>query len=91
MQCAYRVCFLVKLLESCVELVISSLLREKVVVVSALDYFALFKDHNGVRVSDGGETVSYDEGGSILHKSIHTVLYMALGSGVDRGSSLIEN
>lgn len=45
---------LIELLETCVELVVSSLLCEKIVVVTTLDYLTLFEDHNGVGISDSG-------------------------------------
>lgn len=42
---------LIQFLDTCIKLVVSSLLRKQVVVVTALDYLAVFKHHNGVGVS----------------------------------------
>lgn len=42
---------LIQFLNTCIKLVVSSLLRKQVVVVTALDYLAVFKHHNGVGVS----------------------------------------
>ena len=45
--------YLIQFLFSRVKLVVSSLLREKVGVVAALDYLALFENHYRVCVANG--------------------------------------
>ena len=82
---------LVKLLFAGIKLVVSALQFKELIVSTALDYLALLKHHNGVRVADGRETVSNNEGSACRHKSVHTVLNVTLGTGVDRARRLVED
>ena len=81
---------LVKLNCARIQVVVSAFHFKELVVVAAFDYLALLEDHYGVRVSYGGESVGNDEGGSVFHQSVHTVLDMALGSGVYGAGSLVK-
>ena len=67
-------CFLFKLECTRIQLIVSALFRNKLFVISALDYSALFKHHNYVGVFNRGKSVSNYEYRSALHKLIHTAL-----------------
>ena len=74
-----------------IELIISSLLFNEVIMGSSLDDASLLKNHATVAVSYRGKSVGNDEGGSAVHELIHTVLNHLLGTGIDGGDCLIEN
>ena len=74
-----------------IKLVILALRRDQLIVGTSLDDPSLLHDHDTVGVLDGGETVGDDESGPSFHEGIHAVLYQFFGTGVDGGSSLIEN
>ena len=74
-----------------VEFVVSALLGEEIIVRTTLYNFTLLKHHYRVGVTDGGKAVGYYEGCSILHKSIHTVLYVALGTGINGAGRFVKD
>ena len=55
------------------------------------DYSSMVEDNNLVGITDGGETVGNDKGGTPLHDGVHTPLDELFRSGVDRGRCLVEN
>ena len=52
---------------------------------------SVIKDNDLVGIADGGETMSYDEGGATLHDGVHAALYQLFGVSVDAARCLIEN
>ena len=58
---------------------------------SALDNLAFFKHHDGIGVTNGGKSMRNHEGGSILHKAIHSLFDVTLGSRINRRGSFIQN
>lgn len=83
--------FLIQFLFAGIKFVISSLFGKKRLVTAAFDDLSFFQYHDGIRVSDRGESVRDHEGGTVLHQAIHAVLDMALGSGIDRRGRLVED
>ena len=74
-----------------IKLVISSLLFQQLIVIAALDDFAVFQYHDRIRVSNSGKPVGDDKGCPFCHQAIHTMLNMSLGSRIDRGRCLIQD
>ena len=66
-----------------VQLIILTFLRNKLFVITALDYFAVFKHHNRVAVSYCGESVRDNKYRSALHQFIHTLLDKLFRAGID--------
>ena len=66
-----------------IESVILTLLLNESIVASALDYLALFQNHNGVGVAYSGKSVCHDKGGSSLHKVKECILNLYLSSRID--------
>ena len=60
-------------------------------MVAALDDVAMVKDHDDIRVADGGQPVGDDKDGAPIHQLVHTGLYDGLGTGIDGGGGLIED
>ena len=58
---------------------------------TALDYAALFEDHDAVRVADRREPVRDNKGRAAFHEFVHAVLNDLLGTGIDRGRSLVQD
>ena len=61
------------------------------VVVAALDYAALFEDVDGVAVSDGGETVGYDDDGLVSAQGVYAALDLGFGFGVEGAGGFVED
>ena len=73
-----------------VQLGIEAALPEKGLVVPLLNDVAVLHDEDHVRLPDGGQTVSYDEGGAALHHGIKGLLDPDLRPGIDGRRCLIQ-
>ena len=60
-------------------------------MVAPLNDLTLLKDHNGLGIADGGQTVGNDKDGTTLHQAIHAFFNHPLRPGVDGGGGLIQN
>ena len=60
-------------------------------MVTALDDLAVFQNHNGIGIADGGKAVCNDEYRSALHQLIHTLFNEGFGTGIDGGGRLVQN
>ena len=60
-------------------------------MIAAFDDAAVLQDHDGIGVLDGREAVSDDEDSASFHDGVHALLDQALGTGVNRGSRLVED
>ena len=76
---------------SVIQLIIPSLLSQKLVVGTALNDAALFQDHDAVAVADCRETVGDHEGRPAFHKLVHAVLYQLFGSGINGTGCLVKD
>ena len=74
-----------------VEPVIQALLGQQLLVAAPLHDPALFQDHDGVGVADGGEPVGDDEHRPACHQLVHALFDQSLGAGVDGAGGLIQD
>ena len=81
----------VKLALARIQLIVSAAESYQLVMTAALDYSAALKNHYHIRITDGRQTVRDDEGRSVLHQTVHTVLDVTLGTCIDRARSLVEH
>ena len=65
-------------------------MREQLFMVAALDYHAVFKHHDCVRVADGGKTVRDDERRSVPDDRVHALFDVPLGAGVDAAGRFVK-
>ena len=81
----------IQFLHAGVELVVTALLLKQIVVITALDDLTVFKNHYSICVADRRETMGNDKCRAILHQSVHTVLNVALGTGIDGTRRFVED
>lgn len=74
-----------------VQLCVKSVLCEKLFVIALFNDVAVTHYKDNVRLTNGGKAVSYDKACPALHKAYKGFLYLYLGSGVDRGGSLVKD
>lgn len=73
------------------QLPVLAVLSEQLFVRAALDDAAVFEDHDGVGVADGGQAVRDHKGGASAHDAIHAALDELFGARVDARSGLVQD
>ena len=58
---------------------------------AALDDAAVFEDHDGIGVADGGQAVRDHKRGASAHDAVHTALDELFGTRVDARSGLVQD
>ena len=74
-----------------IQSVIKAAFCDQFIMSTLLNNVAVLHNKDQICVSDRREAVSYDKACPALHKACKGFLYLYLGSGVDRGGSLVKD
>lgn len=74
-----------------IKLIIGAFFGEQFFVVASFDNTSVLQNHDCVGISDGGQTVCNDKYGTSVHQCIHTALNDCFGTGINAGSSFVQN
>ena len=74
-----------------IQFLINTVLGKQLLMGSLFPDLALMHDHNAVRMLDGGQTVSYHNGGPALHQLLKGLLDQKLRLRVDICRRFIHN
>ena len=73
------------------QLPVLAVLGEQLFVRAALDDAAVFENHDGIGVADGGQAVRNHKRGASAHDAVHTALDELFGARVDARSGLVQD
>lgn len=73
------------------QLPVLAVLGEQLFVRAALDDAAVFEDHDGVGVADGGQAVRDHKRGASAHDAVHAALDELFGARVDGACRLVQD
>ena len=76
---------------ACIELIISALLFNELVMGAALNDTPLFQYHDAIGITHGRQSMGNYKCGAAFHQCIHTALYQTFGTGIDGGCGFVQN